>query len=83
MFSFLQIGKLEQKLEKVNANLTLEKEKNRTLEHNLYLREKELKDAQLDVRIGARETKTAEAEVAKLKESAKLFNSQLKVNFSS
>jgi len=59
----------------------LEKEKSRTFQNDLFRREKELSDAKIDARIAGRETKTAEAEVAKLKESAKLFESQLKVNF--
>ncbi len=59
----------------------MEKEKSRTFQNDLFRREKELSDAKIDARIAGRETKTAEAEVAKLKESAKLFESQLKVNF--
>ena len=67
-------------MEKANENLTLEKEKNRTIEANLRDKEKELSDTKIDLRIARLETKTAEAQVAKLEENAKFVNcTQLKV----
>ena len=74
-----QVAKLEQQLEKTRESLTLEREKVRTTQTELYRKEKELSDAKIDVRIANRETKTSEAEVAKLKDDAKQFDSKLKV----
>lgn len=75
------MGKLEQQLEKSRESLTLEREKARTTQSELWRKEKELSDTKIDLRIANRETKTSEAEVAKLKEAAKRFDGQLKVPF--
>jgi len=67
-------------MEKANENLTLEKEKNRTIEAKLRDKEKELSDTKIDLRIARLETKTAEAQVSKLEENSKYVNyTQLEV----
>lgn len=74
-----QIAKLEQQLEKAREHLTLEKEKARHTQTDLWKKEKELSDAKIDLRIANRETKTSETENAKIKEELKLLNERVKV----
>lgn len=75
-----QINKLEQQLERSRENLTLEREKSRTLQSDLWKKEKEVSDAKIDLRIANRENKTNEVAINKLKEEAKLWEDKLKVN---
>ena len=74
-----QIAKLDEQLQRAREGLTLEREKSRQLELDLWKKEKELSGVKIDVRIANRETKTAENEVNKLKEEANLFEAKLKV----
>lgn len=74
-----QITKLEQQLERSRENLTLEREKSRTIQADLWKKEKELSDTKIDLRIANRENKTNEEEMKKLKEEAKLWEGKLKV----
>lgn len=74
-----QINKLEQQLERSRESLTLEREKSRQTQSELWKKEKELNDAKIDLRIANREIKTAESDLNKLKEEAKLWEGKLKV----
>lgn len=76
-----QVTKLEQQLERSRENLTLEREKSRQSQSELWKKEKELSDTKIDLRIANRETKTSETEIAKLKEESKLWECKLKVYF--
>jgi chromosome segregation ATPase len=74
-----QIAKLDEQLQCARETLTLEREKYRQLELDLWKKEKELSGVKIDVRIANRETKTAESEINKPKEEAGLFEAKLKV----
>ena len=79
IFQEEQITKLDEQLLRCRESLTLEREKSRQLELDVWKKEKELSGVKIDVRIANRETKTAESEVTKLKEEASLFETKLKV----
>ena len=59
--------------------MTLEREKSRQVQSDLWKKEKELSDAKIDLRIANRENKTSESEISKLKEDSKLWEGKLKV----
>ena len=71
---------MEQKLEKANESLILEKEKSRMLQADLLRQDEEMRIARIDLRIARRESRTAVTKLAQLEEGEKPFDkSQLKV----
>ena len=79
MFMETQIIKIEQQLEKSRENLTLEREKSRQLQSDLWKKEKELSDVKSDLRIVNREMKTIQAQINKLEEENKDWELKIKV----
>jgi len=74
-----QIAKLDEQLQRARETLTLEREKYRQLELDLWKKDRKPSGVKIDVRIASRETKTAESEVNKPKEQAGLFEAKLEV----
>lgn len=63
-----QVQKLEQQLETLRENVSAERQTARQAQMNLWKKEKELSDCNLDKRIALREAKTAEGKIKTLQE---------------
>nr|QNL15124.1 fatty acid synthase 4 [Meteorus pulchricornis] len=72
-----QIERLEKQLQTVRENLTTERETTKQLQRNLWKKEKELSDANLDKRIALREAKTLDEKIKQLDEEKRRLVEQL------